>query len=189
MISDYYVLLGLPDGSSVEEIKRAYRKKAREYHPDLNHSGNAMDLFIRVTEAYEFLITHSARREEDDESFNSVVEDWNLHKRDIARKRANAYARASYVQFKNTRFYKTTRIFDGTTIIFSLVIAVCVIIFAIYGYLWRLHHTPYGEEKPSFFSFIMLLSLGSLFLTISMSFLKAYYLSSKFYKAKHGKKA
>jgi hypothetical protein len=187
MISDYYNLLGLPDGSTVESIKKAYRKKAREYHPDLNQSANAMDMFIRITEAYEFLITHFTKLNKDDESFNPVIEDWNQHSRDIARKRARAYARASYIQFKNTRFYKTTRILDATTIIFSLVIALCVIIFAIYGYIWRLHHTLYNEDKPSVASFILLLSLGVLFLSISITFLKAYFMSSKWYKARHGR--
>jgi hypothetical protein len=188
MASDYYRLLDLPDGSSVEEIKRAYRKKAREYHPDLNHSGIAMDMFIQVTEAYEFLITHSGSKNSNEKSNKTVMEDWDSHLRDVARRRARAYARASYVQFKNTRFYKTTRIFDGTTIIFSLVIALCVIIFAIYGYLWGLNHTKYVGEKPSLISFILLLSLGVLFLTISLAFLKAYYLSSKWYKIKHNEK-
>jgi hypothetical protein len=188
MISDYYSLLGLPYGSTVDAIKKAYRKKAREYHPDLNPSVNAMDMFIRVTEAYEFLITHFAKINKEDDSFNTDIEDWNLHSRDIARKRAKAYARASYIQFKNTRFYKTTRILDATTIIFSMVIAICVILFAIYGYIWRLRHTLYGEERPSVASFILLLSLGVLFLSISISFLKAYFMSSKCYKARHNPK-
>jgi hypothetical protein len=188
MISDYYRLLDLPNGSPIDEIKRAYRKKAREYHPDLNHSGIAMDMFIRVTEAYEFLMTHSGSRVADEKTNDIASEDWDSHARYAAQKRARAYAHASYVQFKNTRFYKTTRIFDGTTIIFSLVIALCVILFAIYGYLWGLHHTLSGGEKPSLISFIMLLSLGCLFLTISLAFLKAYYQSSKWYKTKHTRK-
>jgi hypothetical protein len=185
MISDFYSLLGLQYGSTVDDIKKAYRKKAREYHPDLNPSVNAMEMFIRVTEAYEFLIKHFSKINNYEESFNTAMEDWNRYNRDIARKRARAYARASYVQFKNTRFYKTTRILDGTTIIFSMVIAICVIFFSIYGYIWRLHHTLFGEEHPSVLSFIMLLSLGVLFLSISLAFLKAYFKSSKWYKSRH----
>ena len=185
MMSNFYKILDLPDGSSVEEIKRAYRKKAQELHPDINCSGNAMDKFIQATEAYEFLITHFKKANESEEYFGIVMEEWNLHHRDIARKRAKAYARSSYIQFKNTTFYKTTRIFDGTTVIFSLIIALGVITFSIYGYIWRLHNISYNDEKPSLISFLLLLSVGCVFLIISLVFLRAYYQSSNEYKAKH----
>ena len=48
LISEYYNILGLPLNSSLEEIKKAYRKKARLYHPDINHSPEAKDKFIRL---------------------------------------------------------------------------------------------------------------------------------------------
>ena len=84
------------------------------------------------------------------------------------------YARTSYGTFKNTRFYKTTRIFDGTTIIFSFVISIMVLIYTVYGYIFRLKHPLLGLEKPSVFSFIMLLLLGMVFFVISFIYLKAY---------------
>ena len=46
-LSDYYEILGIPVNSSLEDVKRAYRKKARLYHPDINPSPEAKDLFIR----------------------------------------------------------------------------------------------------------------------------------------------
>ena len=54
-LTDYYEILGLPINSSIEEIKKAYRKKARLYHPDINPAPDAKDHFISITEAYEFL--------------------------------------------------------------------------------------------------------------------------------------
>ena len=45
-LSDYYQILGLPANSSLEDIKKAYRQKARLYHPDINHSPDAKDKFI-----------------------------------------------------------------------------------------------------------------------------------------------
>lgn len=189
MTSDYYTVLGLPDGSSVEDIKRAYRKKAREYHPDLNHSPAAMDLFIEITEAYEFLLTHFRSIAKDSEESKNVKKDWDLYQRDIARKRAKAYARASYIQFKNTKFYKTTRIFDATTTIFSLAISLCIILMAVYGYIWKMNQFNDTGEKPSIVTFILLLSIGGLFLAFSLASLKAYYLSSKGYKARHNEKS
>jgi curved DNA-binding protein len=52
---DYYETLGVARGASAEEIKRAYRKLARKYHPDVSKERNAEARFKEVQEAYEVL--------------------------------------------------------------------------------------------------------------------------------------
>lgn len=55
MGKDYYKTLGIPRGSSDEDIKKAYRKLALKYHPDKNKSPGAEEKFKEVAEAYEVL--------------------------------------------------------------------------------------------------------------------------------------
>lgn len=52
---DYYTLLGVARGANQDEIKRAYRKLARKYHPDVSKEANAEERFKEVQEAYEVL--------------------------------------------------------------------------------------------------------------------------------------
>jgi curved DNA-binding protein len=52
---DYYKILGVPRSASAEDVKRAYRKLARKYHPDVSKEKNAEARFKEVAEAYEVL--------------------------------------------------------------------------------------------------------------------------------------
>ena len=52
---DYYEVLGLSKGASDEEIKRAFRKLAKQYHPDVNKEPGAEEKFKEIGEAYAIL--------------------------------------------------------------------------------------------------------------------------------------
>jgi curved DNA-binding protein len=52
---DYYKTLGVERGASDEDVKKAYRKLARKYHPDVSKEPNAKERFQEVAEAYETL--------------------------------------------------------------------------------------------------------------------------------------
>lgn len=52
---DYYEVLGIQKGASDEEIKKAYRKMAKKYHPDVNKDAGAEEKFKEINEAYEVL--------------------------------------------------------------------------------------------------------------------------------------
>ena len=59
---DYYALLGIQVDATVEQIKKAYRTLAKQYHPDVNNSPDAADRFREITEAYDTLTDPDRRR-------------------------------------------------------------------------------------------------------------------------------
>ncbi len=174
LIPEYYETLGLPLNSSLEEIKKAYRKKARLYHPDINHLPEAKEMFIKVTEAYDFLMANHEKGQLGDQDYFRVVEEWRKYRQDRSRQRAQYYARSSYVRFKNSKYYRSTKILNATSVIFTIAIAVTVLVFTILGYILRLRNPVPGTEKTTLFSFIILLTISIILLSVSFISLKAY---------------
>ena len=55
-VQKHYETLGLSQGASPEDIKSAYRRLARKFHPDLNPAPEAKEKFLAVQQAYEVLM-------------------------------------------------------------------------------------------------------------------------------------
>ncbi len=62
MPKDYYLILGVSKEAELHEIKQAYRRIAKKYHPDISGSSESSDKFLEIKEAYETLIDEDKRR-------------------------------------------------------------------------------------------------------------------------------
>ena len=62
---DYYEILGVGKNATGEEIKKAFRKLALEFHPDRNKSKGAEDKFKEINEAYQVLSDSEKRKSYD----------------------------------------------------------------------------------------------------------------------------
>jgi molecular chaperone DnaJ len=78
---DYYEVLGLTRGASADEIRAAYRRLAKEYHPDINKSEGAEERFKEINEAYAILSDDQKRASYDrfgHSGVNGIPPDFNF---------------------------------------------------------------------------------------------------------------
>ena len=74
-MKDYYFILGVPNTATLTEIKKAFRVKAAEFHPDRNSSELAPEKFHAVKEAYDVLSDDTARAAYDDNRRRNLLDD------------------------------------------------------------------------------------------------------------------
>ncbi|HPV26449.1 MAG TPA: DnaJ domain-containing protein [Bacteroidales bacterium] len=173
-LQDYYRILGIKQNATDDEIKKAYRRKAMEYHPDRNSSPDSQEMFIRVTEAYEYLMSHPYRRNITEEEIMRNYQAWIDYRREEARRRAEAYAKASYAEFRKSPVYRSTTVIDGTIVLLGLILATMVIVTTVYGYIYRMRIADTPKEEPSMTLAAISLIIGFSYLIISIFYLSAW---------------
>jgi len=103
-MKEYYNLLGLPFNADILELKKAFREKAKLFHPDLNHSPMAQESFIRIHTAYEMILSYLEGKTKQ-VIYNSEEE--KEKRRQKAAQRSERYARMKYEEFlKECEAYK-----------------------------------------------------------------------------------
>src|ERR1700712_4265355 len=78
MPRDFYEVLGVSRDAGREEVQQAYRRLARQNHPDVNKDPGAEERFKEINEAYSVLSDEDLRKRYDrfGENFRRVPEDW-----------------------------------------------------------------------------------------------------------------
>jgi DnaJ-class molecular chaperone len=74
-MKDHYASLGLGSGATLADIKKAFRQKAAQYHPDRNPDEDAPARFRAVQEAYEVLSDDARRQAYDDNRRRNLLDD------------------------------------------------------------------------------------------------------------------
>ncbi len=147
MLEEYYKILGLEKGASVEEIKKAYRLLAKKYHPDVNPDKDANLKFISITEAYEMLMQRSVyislKATSEDEADKKIVYDYLIK---MAREKAKRASKMKYERlmreheaFQRSGMYDLFLLFNyilhGLLLMFMLFLFIFPVYLAIkYGY-------------------------------------------------------
>ncbi|MDH3711599.1 MAG: DnaJ domain-containing protein [Cyclobacteriaceae bacterium] len=127
MGNHYLKSLGLEPGASKSEIKSAYRKLTKRYHPDVSKDPNAKEQFIRITEAYKFLTQVGPRphREKVSYDYNPKESEYSRRRaqaRAWARKRAKEAAKRHYHMLY--RFHNVFRHLVLAMFLFNMVLAI-----------------------------------------------------------------
>jgi DnaJ-class molecular chaperone len=82
-MKDHYAALGLASSASLADVKKAFRQKAAQYHPDRNPNADAPARFRAVQEAYDVLADDAKRQAYDDNRRRNLLDDPAATARDI----------------------------------------------------------------------------------------------------------
>lgn len=135
-MDNYYKVLELEKGASLEAIKKAYRTKAKMLHPDMNKDRDTTADFIKINEAYIFLKEQisskkatlgksGSRRTYSDAAY---YKNWQQNMQAKAQAMAKENAKKKYEEFKKTTLYKSAQaanyFFDSLFILVGIIMII-----------------------------------------------------------------
>ncbi len=158
---DYYSILQLDRNATIDDVRRAYRKLAQKYHPDVSKLPDAQEKFIAITEAYEYL-TRKLKLQEQNQSSSyekqttnreaqTIIDEWLAKERERIRSRARMHASMRFNQFRKTPYYKAT---ETKQIQIISILAIIVGIFVIFGSILGANKVISENEKLDTISYI-----------------------------------
>jgi hypothetical protein len=172
-MKNYYHILGIEAGASEEEIRSAFRLKAKELHPDVNPDPTAHERFMECQQAYSFLMNHTQRHNYDT-MLNAekisiaelqrrvmVYKLWVEHQQRKARTRSAMEA----VRYDAKGNPIARKIWKGVNLVYNitfLLLFLSVILVPIYNYAQELERPENMQRSPLFF--IVPMAVGVVFL-------------------------
>lgn len=134
-MTNYYHILGITPNATLEQIKKAYRTKAKLCHPDINDAADAHEQFILVNEAYEYLLNTTGhntntikRNREKAQKQAAYQKQWEQEERQKARERAQEYARMKYEAYLKSDVYRTTEAINVVVDFFITLLVLAVVV-------------------------------------------------------------
>lgn len=183
-MKNYFSILEIPVTASEHEVRRAYRRLVKIYHPDSGNTESNEEKFIQITEAYDYLIhadnrrRHAAYLTQPRATFSETTKRRKQEEYEawVAREQHLAYVRMRMKQkeleeeeFKKSFAYK---MMHGINLVYNfifLIVAAAVIVIPIFKYLDQ-NQLP-EQERQNFLTFLIPSLLGVGFLSYSYYYL------------------
>ena len=145
MTDQYYEILSVDKNATLSDIKKAYRKRAKFLHPDVNKSPDAHEKFILLNEAYEYLQNFKTGKIYDlkkraytkQRTQYKTYKEWKQTESEKARERARKHAEMEYEAYTNTEFYKTTVALNTIVDFLSVLTVIFIFSTPLIGYLLK----------------------------------------------------
>jgi curved DNA-binding protein CbpA len=173
-LDKYYKILRIPANSRLEDIKKAYRKLAHEFHPDVSRLSDARERFIEINEAYEYLTNKlkleqalKANYNEHEETAQEIIDAWLAGERERMRARAKKYADMKYRNFKKSETYRATLKMDYSLQYAGLVLGCFVIAGCFWGVLSQWKSNPVFVDAGYIIRAIIASLVGFMMLSFS----------------------
>lgn len=165
----YYRILELPSDSTDGDIKAAYRRLAKLYHPDKSRDPNSREKFIDVNEAYEVLMKRDAyvrdailRYQKRKEARADMQRKYGRDYASGARERAMGNADLRFKEFEKSPIYKTAVVVNSAANYIFVGIGAVMILSPFVGYYREVVYGRVDGKEPEFHIFPIF--LGILFL-------------------------
>ena len=172
-MKNYYHILGLDNGASEDEIRSAFRAKAKAFHPDVNPAPDAHERFLECQQAYAFLMDQTQRHNfdtmlraeaisrEELQRQEMIYKLWVEHQQRKARTRT-AMESVRYDAEGNPLKRKIWRRVNMAYNIAFLLLFLSVIVIPVQGYIKELN-LPESQQRSILF-FLVPMIVGAIFL-------------------------